>query len=73
MLVGLLSNPPPSAGRLITSATELAALRQLRQTTAATRPGAFAIKVRDAADKQFSVMPRDEAPPVVINGLQAAR
>jgi hypothetical protein len=73
VLVSLQSNPAPSAGRLITSATELATLRQLRQTTAAARPGAFAIKVRDAADKQFSVLPRDEAPAVVSSGLQTAR
>ena len=72
IMVGALSNPPPSAGRLITSATELTALRQLRQT-AADRGGGFGIKVRDAADKLFSVLPRDEAPAAVVQALAPLR
>ena len=69
VLVGLQSNPPPTAGRLITSGTELAALRQLRQAAAERNAGGFGIKVRDAADRLFLVLPRDEAPAAVVQAL----
>jgi hypothetical protein len=69
ILVGGLSNPPPGAGRLITSGSELTALRQLRQAAADRNATNFGIKVRDAADKQFLVLPRDEAPAAVVQAL----
>jgi hypothetical protein len=71
-VVSLESNPPPSAGRLITSGTELSALRQLRQAAVTNNASGFGIKVRDADGKVFVVLPRDEAPAVVVEGLAAA-
>jgi hypothetical protein len=63
------ASPPPSSGRLVTDATELMSLRQLRDRSTSSSLG---IEVRDAANALFLVLPRDEAPATVTSGLAAA-
>jgi len=66
------TRPSPSAGRLVTEAMELTALRMLRQAVVDRYAHNFAVKVSDAGS-EFMVFPRDEAPAGVADALARLR
>jgi hypothetical protein len=64
-------NLTPTAGRLVTDTGDLVKLRALRASLP-NPESRFAIKVRDAGNRELAVLPRDEAPAAVSAAIQSA-
>jgi hypothetical protein len=64
-------NLTPTAGRLVTDTGDLVKLRALRASLP-NPESQFAIKVRDAGNRELAVLPRDEAPAAVSAAIHTA-